>query len=369
MHDNPTISLDHKAYLFAGESDARRREDLDHLIESLVLPEFATFDLSVVDGETTSAQEILSMVTSVPFASKKKVVVVESVDLLPPADQLRIAEFIPKLGDKSCLIMLLSEKSAPSKSRTSPKNSEEGEKEEVTRHGLQPKLRNATKRYGALIEYQKLKSEDLRSVVMQEARRHGKQIQVMAAEMLAQSTDGNVSIIQREIEKLVLFVGDKKIISTADVEAITPRTAEDRIFQLMDAVGNKRAEQAVNLLSETLAASTKPEEDVLRIISMLARHFRMLYQAIFLREQGIRDLQSIPEDVQEVLPKEHNLLGVHDFAKKRFLAQSRLFTLVEVRRCLRHVLECEVAVKGIEGDSGSRRIHLEMLIMKLCKRI
>jgi DNA polymerase III delta subunit len=136
----------------------------------------------------------------------------------------------------------------------------------------------------------------------------------------------------------------------------------------MDAVGNKLTDQAVRLLHETLEAGGKPEEAVMRVVPMLARHFRMLYQAVFLKEAGIRNPASAPEDIREMMPKDHNLLTAGDWTQKQLTAQARFFTEAQVRACLKQVLACELATKGIEGDSTSRRLHLEMLVVRLCER-
>ncbi|MDH7481178.1 MAG: DNA polymerase III subunit delta [Armatimonadota bacterium] len=357
--------------LFTGEVDARRYEAVDALINRFVDPAFAEFDLEYIDAETSSASQILSAVSTVPFASERKVVVVQDVDCLSADEQVKIADFLPKLSARSCLILLTSEKAIAVKPKSQAKEKAstgaDGE-EEAPRKGLQPKLRSAVAKYGTIVHAEKLKGEALRRAVVAEARKHGKDIQQAAAEALAYSIEGSLALMQREIEKLAIYIGDRKTITLADVERLTPRPPEDRIFPMIDAIGAGKQAQAIRLLQETLMASARPEEEVMRILAMLARHFRLLYQMAYLKQIGLDPFSKVPDDVADMLPKEHNILETAEYARRAMAAQLRFFTMPQIMKCLKQVLATELVTKGVEGEASSRRLNLEILIMRLCDR-
>ncbi len=360
-----------RVYLFTGEADSRRDEAIEALISRFIDPAFAEFDLEFIDAEGASASQILSAVSTVPFASERKVVVAEHVDLLSADDQLKIADFLPKLSQRSCLILLTSEKEVATKSRGKAKEKSQTEAEgegAATKKGLQPKLRSAVAKYGIVVHAEKLKGEALRKAVILEARKHGKEIQQAAAEALAYSTEGSLPLMQREIEKLAIYTGDRKTITLADVDNLTPRPPEDRIFPMIDAIGARKQAQAIRLLQETLMASAKPDDEVMRILAMLARHFRLLYQMAYLNEIGLNPFSKIPDDVIDMLPKEHNILETAEYARRAMAGQVRFFTMSQIRKCLKQVLATELATKGVEGEGSSRRLNLEILVMRLCER-
>ena len=119
-----------------------------------------------------------------------------------------------------------------------------------------------------------------------------------------------------------------------------------------------------------MAASAKIDSEVLKIISMLAGHFRRLYQVRFLKEQGVRNFAYVPEELRELLPEDSRMtpLSMVDWQLRKFVEQSAAFTLGEIEECIKQILTCELASKGIGKGDGSSRLNLEMLLFKLSQR-
>jgi DNA polymerase-3 subunit delta len=359
-----------RVYLFTGESDSRRRDAVDELVHRLVNPSSEGFDLEIVDGEEASAASLLSSAATAPFESERKVVVVERTDRLSQDDQEKIAAFLPRLPAMSCLILLAdaSAKSKQSQSKAKEKEQEDEEEESQSKQkkGLSPALQRAVKAHGSVVTFAKMKSDQLGQAAAAHARRLGKKLDARSADALSRSVEGNALLLEREIEKLAIYVGERDTIVMADVEAVSSVSPEDRVFALVDAIGARKSGEAMRLLDETLASSPKPEGEVLRILAMMARHFRMLYQLRFLTESGIRNFGAVPEDIQELLPKEPSVLSIQDWQRKKLLPQLGCFTSEQLTRCLRGVLECELAAKGLGAETASNRLSLEMLLVRLC---
>lgn len=363
-----------RVYLYTGESDIRRREAVDDLIGKLIEPSSEGFDLEVVDGEETPGASILSSVTTAPFASERKVVVVERADRLSQEDQEKIAAFLPKLPSLSCLILLAGEDTTSRAKQSQPKQKEKEDEDEdeedpakkKQKKGLSSVLQKAVKSHGAVINFAKMKSDALGRIASSLSSKLGKKLDPRSAAMLSRSVEGNAVLLEREMEKLATYVGDRDTITMADVEAVASRSPEDRVFALIDAIGSKKSGEAMRLLDETLAASPKPENEVHRILALMARHFRMLYQLRFLKESGVRQLTAIPEEIEDFLPKESSVLSLADWQRGKMFSQVGYFSTGQLRRCLQGVLECELATKGLGAETGSNRLSLEMLVVKLC---
>ena len=354
--------------MFLGEVDPRREAAVDELVAQTLDADFAMFDLEKLDGITADAERIIGSVATAPFGSGKKVVIVDRVDRLSSEGQAGIAGFIPKLPGRSRLILLAdgesSSKRRPIRTRKEGNLLEEsaGEKR---KKGLRPELVAAVKAHGKVVSFEKLKSEGLSKLAADAVKKHGKKIEPSALRALVRSVEANPAVIEREVEKLAIYAADRDTIRASDVNAVVSRSPEDRVFGLIDAAAARRPDLAIRLLDETLSASAKPDDEVLRILALLGKHFRRLYQAKFLRSKGVRDPVSVPDELQSMLAREHSPLTGVDWQRRKIFQQADSFSMDEIRKCSKQVLACELAVKGLGDGGSSPRLNLEMLILRL----
>ncbi|MHB1001158.1 MAG: DNA polymerase III subunit delta [Armatimonadota bacterium] len=359
----------YSVYLFTGEADTRRDSALNIIIDQVIDHDFKIFDLQRFDGDNTSASEILAAVSTMPMGSMRKVAVVDRADRLSADDQSKIAKTIPKLSDHSCLILLTGDDSGSKKKQSSTSKDQSDDDDDRKRKGLRAELSNAVKGTGKVISFAKMKSQDIGTLISEIVKSHNKAIDPQALQALIRSSESNPSFIEREIEKLVIYIADRNSITAADVDKLIPRPAEDRVFPLIDAVAAGRSELAINLLNETFAASLKPDQDVLKTISLLARHFRLLYQTKYiLTQSGSRNLNALQEDHKLLLMREQNPLSISSWQQDKFMDQSRYFKLDELQQCLKMILSCELTAKGVGNPAGSSRLNLEVLIFRLSQR-
>lgn len=365
----------HTVHLFSGEIDSRRQSAVDKLIAEVIDDESATFDLERFDGITASAESIMTAAATLPIMSKKKVVIVERVDRLSADDQTRIAGFIPKLGPQSCLILLAEEtSSAKRRSSQKPKEKKDEEEEDAEqkkrRKGLQPELVRSVKAHGKVVSFAKLKAAALSTQIGKALTARGKKVEASALQALTRSLSANPAAIGSELDKLVAYTADSDTVTFKDVDAVVSKSPDDRVFQLIDAIAARRSDHAIRLLNETFAASAKPDDEVRKILALMGRHFRRLYQTKFLRTQGVRRFDSVPEELQSLLMQESSQspLSGMDWQQRRLREQADAFTLDELRKCLKQVLSCELKVKGLGKGESSPRLNLEMLVLRLSQR-
>lgn len=358
-----------EVYMITGEVDSRRQTAVDDLISQVKDSEFERFD-----GFNATADQIIEAAATLPFLSERKIVIVDRVDRISPEDQCRLADFIPRLGPASRLILLTSEgqsKSAKGKPKPDEEEDEEDEKKPKKRKkGLQSELSKAVKAEGKVLDFGKMKASDLSAQLRKGLLSRGKKIEGQALQALTSSIAASPSIAESELDKLTAYVGDQDMITVRDVDRVVTISPEDRVFLLIDAIAMRRPQSAMRMLNETFAASAKPDGEVPRILGMMGRHFRLLYQTKFLQTRGVGDLKFIPEELQPFLIQErkYNPAGVTEFQQKKFMEQARVFSLNEIKLCLKHVLACELAVKGLGKTAASPRLNLEMLVLRLSQR-
>lgn len=376
-----------KVYLFTGEIDIRREIEIEKITTALINPDFRMFDLEELNGSSASGSDILAAVSTIPFASERKVVIVDRIEQLDANDQLKLVASIPRLSDQSCLIMLSAGSVKPQKAQknndaqqtkqaASPKedddeSDDESESENVDtrkKRGLTTQLTNAVKKNGTVMSFARMKADTLAPLIQQLVTKHGKDIKSPALTMLTSCLIMNPSMADKEVEKLASYIGERKIITLEDVEKVIEKPDEDRIFPLIDAIAGAQASRAVEFLNETFAASVKPDQDVLKTVSLLARHFRILYQARFLQNEA-RTLNIASDEINSYMMKDQNPLKLtSDWQKNKINAQAKAFSKKELQWCLKRILECELSAKGIGKTGGTPRLNLEMLIFKLSQR-
>jgi DNA polymerase-3 subunit delta len=149
-----------------------------------------------------------------------------------------------------------------------------------------------------------------------------------------------------EIEKLALYLGDGGTLDTDDVAELVGQLRERAVYELCDAIGERRLANALRMVSEMSDAGQPP----LMLVGALANHFRRLLRARELR----------PLEAGAVQRK----LGLHPFAAEKLVEQARRFDLRRLRACLEAVRRTDLALKG--GVPIGPRMALERLVLAVC---
>lgn len=158
--------------------------------------------------------------------------------------------------------------------------------------------------------------------------------------------DANLPLLLNELEKMILYVGpegriDEKVINQLGVDG-----GLGNIFSFCEAVTGRCPVEALQLLDKLLQART----ELLFILSMLARQYRLLAQAY-----------SLPKS--EMTPQ--NLarnLKIHPFAAKMLLPQLSSSSPEACRRAFQVLRETDLALKS---SSAAKRLVIEEAVLRL----
>jgi DNA polymerase-3 subunit delta len=156
----------------------------------------------------------------------------------------------------------------------------------------------------------------------------------------------NLDRLALEVEKLSLFVGERGEVSADDVAELVGQMRPRAVYELCDAIGERRLANALRMVAELSDQGQPP----LALIGALANHFRKL-----LRARELRPLE--PAEVQRKL-------GVHPFAAQKLVEQVRRFDLRRLKACLDAVRRTDLALKG--GVPIGPRMALERLVLAVC---
>ena len=316
-------------YVFHGEDEFSLRAQLNAMREQMGDRSMADLNASVIDGKAASAPDVISAVSAMPFLSEKRLVIVEGMLSWlsrknagkTGKDQLTLlAEELPHLPDFARLVFAepqtLSERNAVLKLA---KNDPGGYHKEFNApkdatSWIKSRVRDT---YEAAIDHQ-------------------------AAAALAAVVGNDLRAADSELSNLVAYVDGERSISEADVAQMTSYVAEANVFEMVDALGRRDGPTATRLLHRLL-----DDDDPLRLFGMMVRQFRLLLLAReYLNEGGT------PKQIGSAI-------GVHPYVGEKIGQQVRAFTLEDLEKIYRYLLETDSGIKTGKVDGV---VALDLLI-------
>jgi DNA polymerase III subunit delta len=346
-------------YLLHGPEDRRKRAALNALIERAVDPEGRDFDLEFFDADalTTTAEAVLTAAGAMPMFSERRLVVVTDAgrlrDRRHARDAERLAAGLGKLPPRTSIAFVA----------WSEPEDESGRK----RGSVPEKLEAAIRAAGKVLVFGAVKPEEAAGFAVSEAAARGKKLPPALAAMLVRATGPDLDRVANEVEKLVHYVGERPAIGPEDLRALVPAPPDDNIFHLLDAIGDRQGQQALRLLGELLESGEPPW----RILMMVARQVRLIWQAKYLLEEGVSltAAGAAPEAVKALLPADGGILPL--LARQPFQAgklgrQARAFSWDQLQRGLDRLVKCDAGTKGWEGGVDDPVLALELLVLDLC---
>jgi DNA polymerase-3 subunit delta len=164
----------------------------------------------------------------------------------------------------------------------------------------------------------------------EQAAAHGGSFEQDAAELLAEWTQEDPRLASQELRKLLDYVDLQRAIRVEDIEQCTPYRGQTTIFALVDALGQRRGEEAQKILHQVLQ-----DADVRSVFGMIIRQFRLILLAKDLMDSG-----KVPG----------NTIHKSDFVVKKVSTQARNFTLADLERIYHELLAIDLRSKNGEMD-------------------
>lgn len=309
-------------YLFYGEETYLRDLAMLRLKEYCEQVGQAGLDVDVIEGETTDPAEIAARAETLPFFAARRLVMVKNPSFLkssrrggeaggggeskPTGRESALIEYIKNPSPSTCLVFSTGE--AVDKRK---------------------RLFQAIKKYGREMEFTYLSPGDLTRWVAKRAGQSGRRFAPGAANVLLDAAGPSLQALSLEIEKLIHYTAGREVITTEEIRLLCPPRLEENIFTVVDAVGSRRYREALTGIKDMLAAKEPP----LKILSMIARQFRILLMVRDLNERGC--------PAREVAER----LKIHPFVAQKAAAQSRNFSKPLLIRALAGLSELDMGVK------------------------
>lgn len=306
-------------YLLYGE-EAYLKNQYKNRLKQAVLPDGDTMNFSYWEGRGTDVRQVIDQAETMPFFADHRLIMIEDSGFFKNATP-ELAEYLPGMPPETIMVFVESE---------------------VDKRG---KLFKAVKNKGRVVELGRQDARTLTSWVLGMLRREKLNITRDAMERFLEMAGDDMENIEHELEKLISYVHGKDAIEKSDVEAICTVTTENKIFDMVRAVAERRQRQALDLYYDLLTLKEPP----MRILFLIARQFNQMLQLRDLRDQGF--------DNKTIASK----AGLAPFIVTKLLGQASHYDKEKLQQAVTDCVEAEASVKtGRLGD----RLAVELLIIK-----
>jgi len=282
------------------------------------------FNDNQFSGKQATAALILEAAMTFPVFAEKRLVTVKEAHQFPAAELEKIIPYLLKPIPDTCLLFV------------------------ADKIDNRRKFFQQFKKYGALIEFKPLTDYEVPRHVRQVLQEARVQITNDGLELFCMMVDGNLHEIHAELDKLLTYIGTATLIEYKHVEAVVSRGRVESVFELGKAVGSGDAAKGLLLVMRLTAAGEPP----LKILSLLTRHFRQLWQT--------REMQVNKCPVGEI----SKVIGAPPFAVKELVRQGRKFNRNDFQQAFELFLETDLAMKSSGANTGAL---LDNLILKLIR--
>jgi DNA polymerase-3 subunit delta len=214
------------------------------------------------------------------------------------------------------------------------------------------KLDRVRKFYAAVrdtVEMRRFSVEDAAAEVTNLAKRANLEIEPDAVALLIDSLAADVARIAVEIEKLSLYAGPGRSVTTEDIGALVPDARATTIFALVGALGRRDRTRALAVL-DTL---TKEGEYLPLALAFLAGQFRL---ALAAKEAGLRS----PQQIQTHFTRAG--IPVWSSRAEQVYQTVSKFSGEQLRRGVQLVYEAD---KGLRDARPDDRIVMERFVLEL----
>lgn len=297
---------------------------LDLIKATLLQPATKDFNYEVLHAKEAGVARILACARTLPMMAPRRLVVVRDADALSADELAQLSGYLSAPSPETCLCML------------------------AEKADLRLKFFTLWKKHGLLLKLDPLSERQLPSFIEAEARRLKVPLEPGAASRIAEEIGADLGQLVDALERLACYIPAGSPIRVADVEEVVATTRQHSVFELIDAVGSCNRSEALRLLSSMMAL----REPALRLLAMLGRHVRQLWQTCDLLSHGTRG----PGEVASVL-------GVAPFVAVRLIEQARRLNPRRVGRMHEAIYLTDRALKlsKIEDER-----LMEQLVLRLC---
>lgn len=319
-------------YLCYGTEKYRMKEFVAMLESELIEEDQRAFAVAHYDLAETPVELVVEEAETAPFLAERKLIVVrDSTIFIAGKESAKIEHRVEKLleylgnpADYSVLVFLAY----------------------ADKLDERKKVVKSFKAAAPVISFAPMSENELSGWVTKQFGKSSVSIGSETVDVLLKRAGTSLGALSAEIEKLSLFAGAGGSVGSADVEKLVAIGTEQSVFVLIEHIANLKLQQAMAIFYDLL----KQREEPIKIVSLIARQFRIMLQVKEMSGQNYSQQQMAGQ------------LGLHPYAVKIAAEQAKRFEPSRLRGILASIAKLDHEIKTGAVD---KVFGLEMFLLKL----
>ena len=335
------------AYVFVGDEAFFRKRCRDAILEHLVTPDARAFSVFEFDLVETPLSEVLDRARTPSLMAPFQIFFVRGVKTLfgrgSNEEKVEaIGDYCENPNPDALLIFVADHVSIPADAR----------RMEMTDKDRYQKIREDLGPFCGIVELSRVEEGEAVRWIAEYCATRGVKIDADGARELVDALGGDMMMISNELEKLILYVGERKRVALGDVETMVLAAKQRSLYELTDAISSKDRVRALEVL-DALLSTGDGEEAAIGHLYMLAKTFR---QMLVILERNVRDQRMLWAALWQGF-------RVPPFAADDIIRQARRYkSKRELTRAIRLVAKADLALRS---SPVGKRLVLEKLVLEL----
>ena len=304
----------------------------NEIVESYLNEKKDDFNYVKYNLYDTSFNQIIEEALTMPFISEKKAIVVKnafiftgekvSKDIQPNNEQVN--EFLEKYDGENFIIF------------------------EVYQNKLdeRKKITKTLKKTSKLAKVEQMSEQEIKNWIKNKLHENFKDIKQDALDLFIELTGINFNIVSQELEKIILFLGERTTINKKDVEEIINRSLEQNVFLLTEYIQKGEKYKAIQLIKDLIVMKEEP----IKLLALITSNYRLYYQCKILSRKGYSGQQIA------------KTINVHPYRVKLALNQVKHYQLTHLLNIIDQCAETDYKLKSSYMD---KQLILELFILSL----
>ncbi len=289
------------------------------------------FNHEKFNGKDALGEKLVAAVEQLPFMVDRRLVIVRDVQDMPSAEFEALADYFGNPSPTTVLVLHANTSSKKLDGRSS----------------IVKKMRKCADEY----EFKAFYENEVDDFVRMQAQRRNLNIKPEATAYLVEAIGTDLAGHVSALDKLDLYLGvaEDRTIDGKIVREVVANNRVHNVFALTDALGGRELETALGMLESMLHAG----ESGIKIVSMIARHFRILAK-----------LQD-PDVARMSKNDKAKAAGVVPFFVQNYQRDANRFSRTEVQAIRKGCVETDFALKSSRLDE---KTIVETLVWDICFR-
>ena len=303
-------------YLLSGEETYLTRQFYHRLADAIAGED--TMNVSRFQTKNPDLKEIISLADTMPFFAERRLILIENSGFFKK-DTSELADYLPDMPDTTHILFL---------------------EDEIDKRN---RLFKKVKELGYFAEIKRQSEEDLEQWIISILNRDQIRLTRSTMSFFLETVGTDMNVIANELEKLVSYLGDRKVLEISDIQTICTRQISNHIFDMIDAISAHNRQRAFQLYYDLLALKEPP----MRILYLITRQYLQLYQ---IREMQKRGLSG--SDLAKSA-------GLNPYVARKVAQKASRFRDEDLKYCIEQCAQMDESIKtGKISDS----IAVELLI-------